>query len=149
MSFTAQQSASGTLTASTQTTVTFGDGTANVPIRYAYVIVENTSASTSPEPIIYVRTDGQNATAGGDYTVPVYPGEKAVIANAQPLWTQAANVIPFSTSTASSLSENLGTDSQVQPYGSSFYGQKASPGTSVSMIGAGTTTPSYTVTGTG
>lgn len=141
MSFSAVQSFSGTLVASTQQTITFGDGTANVPIRYAYVYVENTGAAG----IIYVRTDGTAATVGGDNCVAVEPGTNAVVANSLPLWSQAANVIPKGTLTGA---QYTGTPPEMtSPYGSSLYGTKASPGTSVSVISSGT--PTFTITGTG
>lgn len=139
MSFSALQSASGTLVANTQQTFTFGDNTANVPIRYAYVAVNNTGVSG----IIYVRTDGQNATVAGDMTVAVQPGATIAVANELPLWSQAANVIP----TATIGGINPGTPSENTPLYGSKYGQKASPGTSVSVISSGT--PTFTISGTG
>ena len=142
MSFSGVQSFSGTLVASTQQTITFGDGTANVPIRYAYVLIENTGATG----IIYVRTDGTAATVGGDLCVAVNAGQNIIMANELPWWSQAANVIPKGTLVGI---ENLaGTPPEITaPYGSSLYGTKASPGTSVSVISSGT--PTFTITGAG
>ena len=138
--FTAVQSTSGTLVASTPTTVTFGSPTTSgVPIRYAYILVENTATTGT----IFVRTDGTAATVGGDNTVEVGPGLSALVANATPLWTQASNVITAGTY----LGGTPWTPQENNPYGSSPYGGKVSPGTTVSLISSGT--PTYTVTGTG
>jgi hypothetical protein len=140
--FSAVQSFSGTLVASTAQAITFGSPTTSgIPIRYAYVYVENTGSSG----IIYARTDGTAATVGGDLCVAINPGTGQVIANQQPLWTQAANVIPVSTGTEGA--EAPWNANTVQPYGSSYYGQLASPGTSVSVISGGT--PTFTISGTG
>jgi len=140
MSFSAVQSFSGTLVASTAQAITFGDSTANVPIRYAYVTVENTGAAAT---LIYVRTDGTAATVGGDFCIVVGSGQSVTIANELPSWSQVANVIAAGTQSAG----KPWSPSEIQPYGSSLYGGKASPGTSVSLISAGT--PTFTVTGTG
>lgn len=145
MSFTAQSSATVTLVASTQQTVTFGYSGNNTPIRYAYVAVSHNGAVGT---IVYVRTDGTAATVGGDNTVAVEAGQTAVIANNQLWWSQAANVIPASTGGAGAYTVPSGSGpSEVVPMGTSPYGQSANPGTSVSVISAGT--PTVTITGTG
>lgn len=138
--FTAVQSASGTAGAAAN--VTFGSPiTAGVPIRYAYVAIENTGTTG----VIYARTDGGTATASSDNTVAVPPGQTVVMANAAPLWTQAANVIPKGTEVGAA---GTGTPPEITaPYGSSLYGQLVSPGTTVNIFSAGT--PTYTVSGTG
>lgn len=143
MSFTALQSASGTV-GTTSTTVTFGDNTANIPVRYDYFLIQNTGATN----ILYVRTDGTAATTSpGDMTIAVQPGQSVVVANALPLWTQSANVIPKGTLSGSAA--GTGTPYEIgTPYGSSLYGQKTSPGSSVSLVGSAAST-SYTVSGTG
>jgi hypothetical protein len=138
MTFSGVQSASGTLVASTAQSVTFGSG--SVPIRYAYVAITNTGASGT----IYARTDGSAATLNGDLCTAINAGATVVMANDAPYWSQAANVIATGTITGA---EGTGTPPEVQPYGSSLYGQKASPGTSVSLISSGT--PTFTVEGTG
>jgi hypothetical protein len=146
MAFSGQQSFSGTLVASTAQAVNFGYAGNNTPIRYAYVYVENTGTAGN----IYVRTDGTAATVGGDFTTEIAPGSSAVIANALPLWTQASSVIPVSTSGAGAYTNASGNGPLgVTPMGTSPppSGATASPGTSVSVIGAGTNT--FTVTGTG
>jgi hypothetical protein len=140
MTFSAVQSYSGTLVASTAQAITFGSG--SVAIRYAYVYVQNTASSG----VIYARTDGTAATVGGDYCVEIYPGTGQVIANAQPLWTQAANAIQKTTSLPG-VPEFPFQPVENQPYGTSYYGQLTSPGTSVSLISSGT--PTFTVEGTG
>lgn len=115
-------------------------------IRWAYVKVENTGASG----VLWVRTDGTNAAAAdGSYSL--NPGESGVFANALALWTQAASVIPASSSGAAAYQNPLGTGnvspSEVYPMGTSPYGQSANPGTSVSIFSAGT--PTFTISGTG
>lgn len=143
MAFSALQSFSATLTANVAMTVTFGDNTVNVPIRYAYVAVTNTSASA----VIYARSDGVAATIGGDLCIAVEFNQTLVLANMLPWWSQAANVIPKGTLLGTG--PQTGTPFEIgTPYGSSLYGQKASPGTSVSLISSGTT-PTFTVSGTG
>lgn len=139
MSFSGVQSASGTLVANTAQAITFGTGT--FPIRYAYVLIENTAATGT----IFARTDGTAATVGGDNCFEIGPGSSALVANGFASWTQAANVIPAGTYLG--FTPGLGTPQVNNPYGSSPYGGKASPGTSVSLISSGT--PTFTVTGTG
>jgi hypothetical protein len=137
--FTAVQSASGTLVASTATTITFGNPTTSgVPIRYATVLVENTGTTGN----IFARTDGQPATVGGDFCTEIGPGVAVEIANADPLWNQAATVIPK----GAIVGGTPGTPAEVYPYGSSLWGGLANAGTTVSLISSGT--PTYTVTGT-
>lgn len=142
MAFSGQNSFSGTLVANTAQTITFGYAANNTPIRYAYVVVENTATTG----IIYVRTDGTAATVGGDEDTAISPGGVAVIANMLALWSQAMSVIPVG-SYAAGMAVGSGTPPELQPYGSSLWGGQANPGTSVSVIGAGTNT--FTVTGTG
>lgn len=147
MSFSGQQSFSGTLVASTAQTITFGYAGNNTPIRYAYFLVENTGTTGN----IYVRTDGTAATVGGDFCTEVAPGGTAVVANALATWSQAASVIAASTSGAAAYQNPMGTGMggaiEVQPMGTSPYGGTASPGSSVSVISSAT--PTFTVTGTG
>lgn len=147
MVFSAQQSVSGTLVASTQQNFTFGYAGNNTPIRYAYVLVENTGTAG----VIYARTDGSPATVGGDFCTAIAPGTSVVMANALPWWSQAASVIPASAAGAAAYQNPLGTGDlspvEVQPMGTSPYGQTASPGTAVSVISSGT--PTFTITGTG
>lgn len=139
--FTAVQTASGT-SSGTAATVTFGSPvTAGIPIRYSYIAVTNTGTAG----FLYVRTDGTAATVGGDLCTVVAPGLTEVIANALPLWTQAANVIQ--TGTLTGTAAGTGTPQEMVPNGTSLYGQKTSPGTSVSIISGGT--PTYVVSGTG
>lgn len=144
MAFSAQQSVSGTLVASTQQTFTFGYAGNNTPIRYAYVLIENTGAGT-----IFARTDGQAATVNGDFCTAVPAGTTIVMANAAPWWSQAASVIPASNAGAAAYTgAEFGTNPpEVNPMGTSPYGQLVSPGTTVSVISAGT--PTFTITGTG
>ena len=87
------QSYSGTLTASTAQLVQFTSTGASggIPIRYAYVYVENTGSGT-----IFARTDGNAATVGGDDTIEIGAGLGQLVANSSALWTQSANVIPKS-----------------------------------------------------
>lgn len=144
MAFTAQQSATVTLVASTAQAVTFGYNANNTPIRYAYVAVDNTTSATT----VYVRTDGTAATVGGDFCTAVPGGTIGVVANAQPLWYQAQGNLPLgSYPTPPSEALGSGTPSEIQPYGSYLNGLVASPGTSVSVISSGT--PTVTITGTG
>lgn len=138
MTFSAVQSVSGTLVASTAAPITFGSGA--VPIRYAYVAVNNTGTT-----VLYVRTDGSAATVGGDLCVAIQPGTTQVVANEAPSWSQAANVIASGTYAGSA--PGVGTPQGNTPNGSSPYGGKVSPGTSISLISSGT--PTYTVSGTG
>jgi len=153
MSFSAQQSYSGTLVASTAQTVTFGYSSNNTPIRYAYVAICNTGTT-----VIYARTDGTAATVGGDFCTAVEPGATVVMANELPLWTQAATVIPAGYDQPSALaagqpgwpgtpaSPNTGAAGGWAGSGTP-YGQSVNPGTSVSLISS--STPTFTVSGTG
>lgn len=147
MSFSGQQSFSGTLVASTAQTVTFGNAGNNTPIRYAYVVVENTGAAGT----IFARTDGTAATIGGDECFEIGPGQSATIANGFATWSQAASVIPASAAGANAYKNASGSGPYaplgVNPMGTSPYGGSANPGTSVSLISSGT--PTFTVTGTG
>src|SRR5882724_9174437 len=112
--FTAIQSTSGTLTASTATGITFGSPTTSgIPIRYAYVAITNDTLSASTEPAIFARADGVVAVAGADGTVCIFPGETKIIANSLPTWSQAANVIPKAVNPV----VVPGTPVETQPYG--------------------------------
>lgn len=138
--FTAVDSASGTLVGNTASTVTFGTPTTGgVPIRYSNVLVENTAAAGT----IFVRTDGQPATVGGDFCTEVGPGLSVLVSNADPSWSQVANVLPKGVMVGA---QGTGTPPEIQPYGSSLWGNSVSSGTTVSLISSGT--PTYTVTGT-
>ena len=101
--------------------------------RYEYVSVLN---ETGLE--IWVRTDGTAATVDGDFCSAVAPGERALIANMNPLWTQAQTVLAN------------GTNNQ---WGQAQNGGAANPGTSVSFIpvsGTGlASTPTVTIQGAG
>ena len=117
-------------------------------IRWAYVRVENTAASGGG--VLWVRTDG-TAAAAADGSYSLNPGESGVFANALPLWTQAASVIPAGSDVASPLAAGQpgwpGTPASPSVFGGSLYGQTANPGTSVSIYSAGT--PTFTIAGTG
>lgn len=131
-------SASSTTTGSAQTWTS--------ATRWAYISVVNHAGATPGT--VYVRTDGTAAVAGADGTYAVANGEELVFANALPLWTQAASVIPASTSGAGAYTVPSGSGpSEVVPMGSSPYGQSANPGTSVSVIGVAGA--DYTISGTG
>jgi len=131
----AKQSYSGT-----NSPVAFtSDGTsAGVPIRYAYVAVENLDASAT----IYVSTITTSPASGTDHTVAIPAGKKLVIANELPYWTQAATVIQKGTLAGGTP----GTPAEIQPNGYSLYGQKTSPGTTVYLSGSST---GWSVEGTG
>lgn len=112
-------------------------------IRWAYFKVENTGAAG----VLWVRTDG-TAAAAADGSYSLNPGESGVFANALPLWTQAASVIPASAATTAAYLVASGSGpSEVNPVGTSPYGGTASPGSSVSIFSAGT--PTFTISGTG
>jgi len=112
-------------------------------IRWAYLKVENTGAAG----VLWVRTDG-SAAAAADGSYSLNPGESGVFANALPLWTQAASVIPAAASGANAYVVASGNGpAEVTPFGSSPYGQSSNPGTSVSVFSAGT--PTFTISGTG
>lgn len=111
--------------------------------RYQYVTVENESATAGT--ILFVRTDGTAATVGGDYCVSVEAGERVIVANMLPLWTQAQTVIPAG---ANPASPNPGSPGEVQPFGSALNGQAANPGVSVSVISSAASVP-FTITAAG
>jgi|SRR6266478_4003041 len=138
--FTAVQTTSGTLTANTVTDITFGSPTTSgIPIRYGYLAVSNTGAT-----VLYARADGTDAvTTNADFNYAVPPGTTVLVANGLPLWNQASSVMP-----AGTVSVSQGTPSEIQPYGSSLWGQKVSPGTSISLKTTGTGV-TYSVIGTG
>jgi hypothetical protein len=144
MPFSGQQSYSGTLVANTAQAVTFGYS-GGAAIRYAYVYVENTGATGT----IFARADGNPATVGGDDCIEIGPGLGATVANGAAYWTQAATVIPASNTGAAAYTgiAQTGNPPEVNPMGTSPYGQLTDPGTSVSLISSGT--PTFTVTGTG
>lgn len=101
--------------------------------RYGYVSVLN---ETGLE--IWVRTDGTAATVDGDFCSAVAPGERALLANMNVLWTQAQTVLVN------------GTKNQ---WGQAQNGGASNPGTSVSFIpvsGTGlASTPTVTIQGAG
>lgn len=100
--------------------------------RYQYVSVLNESGLE-----IFVRTDGTAAVVDADLCYAVAPGERALIANMTPLWTQAQAVLPAGS---------------VNQWGQAKNGGAANPGTPVSVITtAGTlaTTPIVTIQGAG
>jgi hypothetical protein len=131
------QSYSSTLTAATADTVTFTD-------RYGYVTVTNTGTGT-----IYARADGTAATVAGNNSFPIQAGQTQVFANGAQTWYPSSRVIPAGTDvlTNGSTISSQGNPAIVQPYMSSLAGQKANPGTVVSLISS--VTPTYTVSGTG
>jgi hypothetical protein len=139
MSFTAVETASGTLTISTVATVTFGTGA--IPIRYAYVVITNDTATGSP---IYATTNGVAPTVGGADSEEIQPGASVTLANSLAVWDQGMLNVPVGTMSGGTP----GTPQYIQPYGSSLVGGIAGdPGTSVQLISAAAQT--YTVTGTG
>lgn len=110
--------------------------TATLAPRYNYLTVSNLGsggAAPSTDVVIWIRTDGTAAVKEADYNFAVYPGQTLLVANMAPLWYQSATVIP-----ESSLLGNgplTGTPYETgDPYGGSLWGQKATPGTSVSVI---------------
>lgn len=113
---------SGTLVASTVDTVTFAD-------RYSYVLVENTGTGT-----IYATADGSTPTgvAGAGSGVAIAAGASGVLANGLSLWFQSSKVIAQGSNNAQQQSKA---------------GQMANPGTTVKLVSS--STPSYTVSGTG
>ena len=152
MSFSAQQSYTGSVTAAASGPITFGYASNNTPIRYSYFAVNNTGGT-----VLYVRTDGTAATNGGDFCTAVQPGQTVTVANALPLWTQSATVIPAGYDQGSSPSAGQpgypGTPAGPTPAGGSYaggslYGQTANPGSSVSVYSSGTAV-TFTVSGTG
>lgn len=136
MSFTAVETANGTLTASTVATVTFGTG--STPIRYSYVQITNESGTT-PAPI-YATVDGTTPTVGGQDTEEIAPGQTVLLGNAAAEWSQGLINVPAGTLTTT-------IPQTVTPMGSSLAGGVASPGTTVKLISA--QAMGYTVTGTG
>ena len=82
--------------------------------RYQFISVLNETGGE-----IFVRTDGTAATVDGDLCSLVANGERALLANMNPLWEQAQTVIP------------AGTENQ---WGQWQGGGVANPGTSVSVI---------------
>src|SRR6185437_303049 len=56
--------------------------------RYQYVSVINETGID-----IFVRTDGQPAVLDADFCTHIAPGERALVANMTPLWTQAQTVL--------------------------------------------------------
>jgi hypothetical protein len=104
--------------------------TANVAVagsltpRYQYVSVINETGCE-----IFVRTDGNAATVDGDFCTMVGIGERALIANMTPLWTQAQTVIQ---------------NGSVNQWAQGKNGGAANPGTPVSVIIPSTATPQTT-----
>ena len=82
--------------------------------RYQFVSVLNQTGNE-----IFVRTDGQAATVDGDFCTMVANGERALIANMTPLWTQAQTVIP---------------NGSVNQWGQARNGGASNPGTPISVI---------------
>lgn len=104
--------------------------TANVAVagsltpRYQFVSVLNETGCE-----IFVRTDGQAATVDGDFCTLVGIGERALIANMAPLWTQAQTVIP---------------NGSVNQWAQAKNGGAANPGTPISVIIPSSATPQTT-----
>lgn len=142
MTFTAVQSAEGTLVASTVTTVTFGTGAA--PTRFSYIAITNDSGAT-PAPI-YFTTDGTVPTVGGEDCFAVDPNDTMVVANGAGLWGQAQSVLQVGTQIPSSYT-TASTPWQATGYGTSLGGGVANPGTTVKMISA--QAMAFTVSGSG
>ena len=82
--------------------------------RYEYVSVINETGID-----IFVRTDGQAAVLDADFCTHVGIGERALIANMTPLWTQAQTVI---------------ANGSVNQWAQAKNGGAANPGTPVSVI---------------
>lgn len=143
MSFTAVQSAEGTLTQNVVTTVNFGTG-ASTPTRFSYVTISNDGGAT-PAPI-YVSVNGIDPTIGGEDFYVVNPGATATLANGAGLWTQGLSTVAVGTQTPSSY-QGASTPWQATPYGSSLAGGAANPGTTVKMISAQAV--AFTVSGSG
>ena len=100
--------------------------------RYEFVSVLN---ETGVE--IFVRTDGLAAVVDADLCYAVAPGERALIANMTPLWTQAQTVL---------------APGSVNQWAQAKNGGAANPGTPVSFIPVVTataSTPIVTVQGAG
>lgn len=101
--------------------------------RYQYVSVINETGID-----VFVRTDGQPATLDGDFCTHIAPGERALIANMTPLWTQAQMVIANGSANQWAQAKNGGA---------------ANPGTPVSVIPvtapAAPTTAYVTIQGAG
>jgi hypothetical protein len=114
---------------SVQGTIASSSSAASVSLvpRWAYITIQNEGSVG-----IWVRTDGQAAAVAGDYSFYVGPASALLLANMAPLWYQSATVIPESTSGRGNI--NPSDPSENQPYGSSYYGQLANPGTTVSVI---------------
>jgi hypothetical protein len=127
---------SSTLAAATADTVTFPD-------RYGYLTVTNTGTT-----VLYVRSDGTAATVAGNDCLAVVPGESEMVANAEPLWYQSSKVILAGVNQfgGGNTAANPGAPGMIQSQ-TSLAGHATNPGTSISLISAGT--PSYTVAAAG
>jgi hypothetical protein len=139
MTFTAVETANGTLTPTTVATVTFGSGT--IPTRYDNYVISNDTSTGSP---IYVTTNGAVPTVGGQDCEEVMPGGSITLANSEVYWNQSSSVIPAGTLVGGGPSQGPAV---VQPFGSALDGGVADPGNSIQLISAAAQT--YTVTGTG
>lgn len=82
--------------------------------RYEFVSVINETGID-----IFVRTDGSAAVLDADFCTHIAPGERALIANMTPLWTQAQAVIAPGT---------------VNQWAQARNGGAANPGTPISVI---------------
>lgn len=143
-SFTINSTTTPALSATVPATITFGYAGNNTAIRYAYLQVQNGASFD-----VFVRTDGQAAAAdGGEFNILIPAGQTTIVGNLLPLWTQSATVIPLAQSGTPTGVGGFGDT----PLGSSLYGQQANPGTSVSIIAVGASTPAahsdVTITGT-
>lgn len=137
MSFTAVETATGTLVASVVTTITFGNGA--VPIRYGAVVITNDGAAATPVSI-FATIDGSAPSLTVQDSEEILPNQSITLDNAEPYWTQGLSNV-----TAGTLTTTI--PQTVTPMGSSLAGGIASPGTVVKLISSGAM--SYTVTGTG
>lgn len=136
MTFTAVETANGTLTANTVLTITLGSGA--TAIRYSDISVTNESGATPAS--IYATTDGSVPTVGGEDCEEIEAGQTVLLGNSASLWTQGLLNVP-----KGSLDPTTGVPETITPMGYALNGSVSSVGTTVKLISAQAV--GYTVTG--
>jgi hypothetical protein len=103
--------------------------TATLTSYYSNILVENLTTGTGAT-IIWARADGTTAVAQADDNFAIAPGESLVLNNGLGIYDQGL----LNVAQGSLAGGTAWTPAEVQPYGSSLAGDKANPGSKVSVI---------------
>lgn len=104
--------------------------TATLTNYYSNILVENLTEPGTGAGIIWVRADGTTAVSEADDNFAIAPGESLVLNNGLGIYDQGL----LNVAQGSLVGGTAWTPAEVQPYGSSLAGDKANPGSKVSVI---------------